>query len=204
MENKGTVRDGKFVAFAYKVKDADNGEILFEAKAAAPDTMVYGMTPEMPPALANVMKGLSKGDRFTVTLPPEAAFGHRSEDNVLQVPVEAFMNDGKMVVEPKVGDLLPMMTDSGGIVQGKVTKVAPKYVEMDFNHPFAGKTVEYEGEIIEVRDATDDELHPRHSCGCGGCHHGEDGNGGCGSCGSGSDGGHDCGDGCGCGDCGCK
>lgn len=103
------------------------------------------------------------------------------------------MRDGKMAVEVKVGGALDMMTNTGDIIRGLVTEVTPEYVSMDFNHPFAGKTVEFDGEVIEVRDATEEELHPKHSCGCGGgcSHHGDND-----SCG--------CGDGCGCGDdCGC-
>ena len=90
-----------------------------------------------------------------------------------------------------------MMTNTGEIVSGRVVKVTPEIVEMDFNHPFAGKTVDFEGEIIEVRDATDDELHPKHACGCGCSHHGgcDDG------CGCSKDGDNEacgCGDGCNC------
>ena len=192
MENKEIIGDGKFVAFAYKVKDADSGDLLFEAKPSAPDVMVYGVSNEVIPGLVATIKGLSKGDRFSVTLPPAVAFGDRVEEYVQQVPVEAFMRDGKMAVEVKEGAVLDMMTNTGEIVSGRIVKVTPEYIEMDFNHPFAGKTVDFEGEIIEVRDATEEELHPKHACGCGCSHHG------------------DCGDGCGCsqnetekGSCGC-
>lgn len=207
MENKETISDGKFVAFAYKVKDAADGKVLFEAKESAPDTMIYGVTQDVVPGLAAALKGLSKGDRFAVTLPPEVAFGQHEAEYVQQVPMEAFMKDGKMAVEVKEGGVLDMMTNTGAIVTGLITKVTPEYVEMDFNHPFAGKTVEYEGEVVEVRDATDDELHPRH-CGCGGgCHKGDKGDecgDGCGCHNGDNEDDCGCGDNCGCGDgCGC-
>ena len=198
MENKEIIGDGKFVAFAYKVKDADSGELLFEAKASAPDVMVYGVSQEVIPGLVATIKGLGKGDRFAVTLPPEVAFGPRFEEYVQQVPVEAFMRDGKMAVEVKEGSVLDMMTNTGDIVSGRVVKVTPEIVEMDFNHPFAGKTVDFEGEIIEVRDATDEELHPKHACGCGCSHHGGCDDGcGC-SKEEGDKEGCGCGEGCGC------
>ncbi len=165
-DNREKIDNGKFVAFAYKVKDADSGEVLFEAKPEAPDTMIYGVTQEVIPGLVATLKGLAKGDRFAVTLPPEVAFGPVMEEYVQQVPVEAFMRDGKMAVEVKEGGVLDMMTNTGSIISGLVKKVTPEYVEMDFNHPFAGKTVDFEGEIIDVRDATEDELHPKHGCGC--------------------------------------
>ena len=82
---------------------------------------------------------------------------------------------------------------------------------MDFNHPFAGKTVEFAGEVVEVRDATEEELHPHHGCGGCGCGKHQDDSCGCGDdcgCGGHSDSNCGCGDSCGCshdGDnCGCK
>ena len=93
------------------------------------------------------------------------------------------MRDGKLAQEVKVGAKLPMMTAEGFRVEGKVLEIGPDKIKMDFNHPFAGLTVRYEGEIDGVRDATPEELQP--SCGCGGCAGGGCG-GGCGS------------DGCGC------
>lgn len=188
-DNKEIIGDGKFVAFAYTVKDADTGEVLFEAKPSAPDVMVYGVSNEVIPGLVATIKGLGKGDRFSVTLPPEVAFGQRNEEYVQQIPIDAFMRDGKLAVELKEGAVLDMMTNTGDIVSGVIRKVTPELVEMDFNHPFAGKTVDFDGEIIEVRDATEEELHPKHACGCGCSHHGD------------SDGG-ECGDNCGCGNCG--
>ncbi|MDE6023353.1 MAG: FKBP-type peptidyl-prolyl cis-trans isomerase, partial [Muribaculaceae bacterium] len=167
-ENKEIIGDGKFVAFAYTVKDADNGEILFEAKPSAPDVMIYGVSQEVIPGLLATIKGLAKGDRFSVTLPPEVAFGNRNEEYVQQVPVEAFMRDGKMAVELKEGSMLDMMTNTGDIVTGMIKKITPEFVEMDFNHPFAGKTVEYKGEVVEVLDATPEALQPDGSGCCGG------------------------------------
>lgn len=192
-KDKEIIDNGKFVAFAYTVKDADTNEVLFEASPEAPDTMVYGASEDVIPGLAATLKGLSAGDKFGVTLPPEVAFGPRNEDYVQQIPISAFMRDGKMAVEVKPGIGLDMMTNTGQIVRGLVKEVSPEYVIMDFNHPFAGKTVEFEGEVLEVRDASDEEIHPAHSCGCGGgCSHHHSGDG----CG--------CDDGCGCGnDCGC-
>lgn len=175
-----------FVAFAYKLTDADNGEILFEVGTNAPDTMVYGVTEEIVPGLIAAMKDLKAGDKFAVTLPPEAAFGPRHEENVMQLEKEIFIRDGELVDEVKEGATIPMMTQEGFRVLGTVLGIGDSHIKMDFNHPFAGRKVKYEGEVVDVRPATEDELKPM-SCGCG-----------CGSgCGDG-----DCGEGCGA-SCGC-
>lgn len=181
-----TIDNGKFVAFSYKVTDDATGKVLFEAKENAPDMMVYGVTNEIVPGLASTLKGLKAGDKFSVTLPPAIAFGERSDDNIIEVPAEAFMRDGKMAEEVVVGASLPMMTAEGYTVTGTVMEIGEKGVKMDFNHPFAGLTVNFEGEVREVRPATEEELNPRHGGCCGGCGGGHCADGGC------SDGNCDC------------
>ena len=183
MDNvKEKVAPGKFVEYSYKLFNDADGALLFETPKDAPDQMVYGVSPGIVPGLAAVMEGLSKGDRFEVTLPPVAAFGDKNEELVMTLDKEIFMRDGKLADEVKVGAVLPMMTADNLRVEGRVAEIGDK-VKMDFNHPFAGLTVRYDGEIIEVRDATPDDL-PQGGC-CGGC-------GGNGSCDSG------CGGGCSC------
>ena len=186
MENKReTVGPGKFVAYSYKLYNDADGALLFEAPESAPDVMVYGVSHEIVPGLAAVMKDLAKGDKFEVTLPPAAAFGDRNDEYLLVLDKEIFMRDGKIAEEVKEGAVLPMMTAEGYRVQGVVKEVGDK-IKMDFNHPFAGLTVRYDGKIEEVRDATPEELQPTKGCG--------------GGCGCGSEG--DCGSGCGGGSCG--
>ena len=78
-----------------------------------------------------------------------------------------------------------MMTQMGQPVVGVVVEVTDEAVKMDFNHPMADKTLNFEGEVVDVHEATDED-YP-HSCGCG-C-----GSGDCGcegDCESGCEGGH--------------
>ena len=180
MENVNEkVGPGKFVEYSYKLYNDADGKLLFETPKDAPDEMVFGVTPGIVPGLAAAMEGLSKGDKFELTLPPVAAFGDKSDDLVMSLDKDIFMRDGKLAEEVKVGATLPMMTADNLRVEGKVTEIGDK-IKMDFNHPFAGLTVRYEGEIIEVRDATPEDL-PQGGCCGGGC------GGGCSSegCGSG-------------------
>ncbi len=189
-EKELKVGPGMVVAYTYKLYNETDGSLLFEAEEKAPDMMVYGMSHDVVPGLIAAVKDLKTGDRFGVTLPPEAAFGQRYDDNVVKLEKEIFMRDGKLVEEVKEGALLPMMTAEGYSIRGRVIKIDDKEITMDFNHPFAGLTVRYEGEIRDVREATPEELKPAGGC-CGGC------GGGCGSdCGEG-EGEHSCGE-CGC------
>lgn len=179
--NKDRVDAGKFVGYSYRLYDTADNSLLFEATAEAPDVMIYGISHEVVPGLTAAMKGLAAGDKFSVTLQPAAAFGERFDENVVSLEKEIFMRDGKMADEVKVDAELPMMTQEGYMIKGRVLEITDDSVKMDFNHPFAGKTVKYEGEIVEVRDATPEELQPAHSCGCGCGHdHGDCGDGCCG------------------------
>ena len=182
---KETIKPGKFVGYSYKLyNDADNS-LLFETPAKQPDVMVYGVSNDVVPGLLGVMEGLSVGDKFGVTLPPAAAFGDRFPENVVELERDIFMRDGQLAEGVKEGAELPMMTAEGMMIKGKVLEITPDHVKMDFNHPFAGLTVRYEGQIEEVRDATPEELQPVSGCGCGGCSCGD---GGCaeGSCADGT------------------
>ena len=189
MENKETVGPGKFVKYSYRLYNEADGELLFETPDNAPDEMVYGVSHDVVPGLITAMKDLGQGDRFEVTLPPEAAFGDRYDDNIVTLEKDIFMRDGEMAEEVIKGAELPMMTAGGYRILGRVLDIDDSGVKMDFNHPFAGKTVRYEGEVIEVRDATPDELKPAGCCGHKGCCGGDD------HCGDGC--GDHCGDGCG-------
>lgn len=191
MSNKReTAGPGKYVAYSYKLYNDADGTLLFEATPDAPDMMVYGVSHDVVPGLIAAIKDLGAGDKFDVTLPPQAAFGERFEDNVVKLEKEIFERDGELAEEVKRDAILPMMTAEGFQIQGKVTDIDDAHVTMDFNHPFAGMTVRYEGKVEEVRDATPEELKPTGGCCCGGgC-----GDGGCGD-GCGGNGGG-CGDGC--------
>lgn len=185
--NKQVVGPGKYVAYTYKLTDAETGDILFEAKADAPDEMIYGVSRDVVPGLIAAMKDLGAGDRFEITLPPAAAFGDSYPDNVVTLDRQIFERDGELAEEVMVGALLPMMTAEGIRIQGKVLEITDQHIRMDFNHPFAGKTVTYAGEVLEVRDATPEEIKGAEGCGCGcggGCCGGEGnceghGDGGC-------------------------
>lgn len=185
-QKNNKVEPGMFVEYAYTVTNAADDSLLFEATKGHPDQMVFGASQEVIPALASAMEGLGEGDRFEITLPPQAAFGDLNPDYIMELDRSVFSEDGKLPEQVKVGAALPMMTGEGYRVVGVVKEIGDK-VTMDFNHPFAGLTVTFRGEVVTVRPATEDEIHP--VSGCGGC------GGGCCGGGDGDCGGGDCGDG---------
>ena len=194
MENKETIKPGKYTELVYKLYqvDADGKETLvYESEAEEPEKLIFGVTRGVLPVLEKALDGLAAGEKFEVTATPDEAFGHHDPEQVVELDREVFEIDGKFDEENiKAGNRLPMTAD-GYRIDGLVTEVTPTKVKMDFNHPLVDKTVRFDGEIKLVRDATPEELQPAHGCGCG-----------CSSCDDGC--GCDDADSCGSGSCGCK
>lgn len=190
------IEPGKFVELGYKLYEvASDGKqtLVHESDKDDPERVIFGVTRGMIQPLEMAIEGLEKGGKFDLVVKAKEAFGEYDPEQVVDLPKDIFVVDGKFDDEMvKVGALVPMMTADGFRINGKVLEVSDSDVKMDFNHPLAGKDVRFEGEVLLVRDATPEELQPAHGCGCG-CDHG-----GCSDdhCGCGDD--HNCGDGCGC------
>ncbi len=185
-----------FVSLHYTLHtDNAEGPIVEICDDKRPLNFVFGAGRMLPHFEQNI-EGLQYGDTFSFSLTPEQAYGERREDAVVSVPKNIFVMDGKLREDLLVlGTRVPMMDDNGQHIVGIVLEVTDNNVTLDFNHPMAGETLFFEGKIVEVREATVEELiGPQHGCG-GGC------GGNCGgSCGGGC---HDEGDeGCCGGDCG--
>ncbi len=193
------IQPRKYVELGYDLYEVTPaGEnLVHQTDAQDPEKIIFGVTPGMIRPLEKAIEGLEAGGEFDVTVKAAEAFGPHDPDQVASLEKDVFAVDGKFDSEMvKKGAVLPMMTSDGYRINGLVVDVTDDEVEMDFNHPLAGKDVRFKGSIITVREATPEELQPAHGCGCG-CHHGgED------SCGCHGDGTDSCGcsdhEGCGC------
>ncbi|MDP3461630.1 MAG: FKBP-type peptidyl-prolyl cis-trans isomerase [Bacteroidales bacterium] len=173
----------KLGVLAYSIRVNDHqGELLEEASAEQPRTMVFG-TGRLLGSFEQKLMGLKAGDSFEFTLNPAESFGEYNPDMVMDLPVAAFIVKGE--IKPgllDIGNMIPMMDSEGNPFNGKVISVLGDKVNMDFNHPLAGKSLYTTGQILEVREATHEELNPvAAGCGCGtpndsccggGSHHG--------------------------------
>ena len=185
----------KFVAVTYDlyVGEGEERELMEKATREVPLKFIYG-TGSMIQAFEDALMGLESGAAFDFTITPENAYGEYNEDYVLDLPKNIFEVDGKFDSEMiQEGNTVPMMDSNGNRLNGSVLEVKDDVVVMDFNHPLAGETLHFNGEVIDVHEPTAEEIAaltaPAGGCGCG-----------CDDCGSG------CGDhnhegGCGCGGC---
>ena len=111
------------------------------------------------------VEGKEPGEEFAFTLTPEDGYGTYDATRLVELPKEAFMIDGKVREDLLViGKMIPMVNDSGQVVNGRVYLVTDDKVIMDFNHPMAGKTLNFTGKVVEVREATEKELKKGHPC----------------------------------------
>lgn len=155
-----------FVSLSYTLKV--DGEVVDSAPASSPLEFVFGAGYLLPKFEENI-KGLEKGDKFEFTLSAAEGYGETVEDAVVDLPKSVFMIDGQIedgLLE--IGNQVPMSTADGQHLLGTVKEVGEESVKMDFNHPMAGKTLDFSGEIVDVREATDEDLMGGMMAG-GGC-----------------------------------
>lgn len=183
----------KYVAVTYdlNVGEGEERELMEKATKEVPLKFIFGMG-MMIPAFEKALDGLEVGSTFNFSIAPAEAYGEYNQDHVLELPKNIFEVEGKFDAEMiKEGNTVPMMDSNGNRMNGSVLEVREDIVVMDFNHPLAGETLHFTGEVIDVHEATPEEIAaltaPADGCGCG-----------CGDCGGGCG---DNGDSCGCGGC---
>jgi FKBP-type peptidyl-prolyl cis-trans isomerase SlyD len=153
-----TIADDKVVSFHYKLRDAE-GELSESSEGGNPVVYLHGRN-AIVPGLEAQMAGKTSGDKFTTTVSPEQAYGLRNDDAVQRVPRKHIATPGTLVA----GQMVVVNTRNGGR-HARVAKVGHFNVDLDLNHPLAGKTLTFDIEIVAVRDATEEELAHGHAHG---------------------------------------
>ena len=160
------------VSLSYILKRDDaNGEIIEETRAGDPLVFLYG-NGQMLPKFEEYLNTLKAGDAFEFTLASDDAYGEMDQDAIIDLDKSIFQVDGKTDDEMlAIGNVIPMRDDQGNMLQGIVVSVSKDMVRMDFNHPMAGNVLHFAGKVIEVREASAEELSHGHAHGAGGHHH---------------------------------
>ncbi|MFA5973531.1 MAG: FKBP-type peptidyl-prolyl cis-trans isomerase [Lentimicrobiaceae bacterium] len=160
------------VSLKYVLKRDDaKGEIIEETKAGDPLVFLYG-NGQMLPKFEEHLSTLKTGDAFEFTLSSEEAYGELDQDAIIDLDKSIFEVEGKIDTEMlAIGNVIPMRDDQGHMLQGIVVNVGDEMVRMDFNHPMAGNVLHFKGNVIEVREASAEELSHGHAHGAGGHHH---------------------------------
>ncbi len=178
----------KYIAVAYQLYTIKGDKAKLAEIATENDPFVFvsgfGIT------LADFEKeivGLAKGDSFDFTLTPAQSYGEFVAERVVELDKEIFCIDGRFDKEHIYLDaIVPLQNQEGDRFMGRVIEIGDNKLKLDLNHPFAGKELNFKGEVIENRDATEEEIKKLIDNLCGkGCKDCEGGGcgSGCGGCG---------------------
>ncbi len=160
------VENNKMVAVDYKL--TVNGEVADQSQPGAPLQFICG-TGMLLPKFEEAIQGKVAGDKVAFTLEPQDGYGEINAEAIVELPKNLFEVEGSIPEDMLVvGNPIPMADAAGNRLMGIVVEVADETVKMDFNHPMAGKTLNFEVEIAMVRDVTPEDLAaPAGGCGCG-------------------------------------
>lgn len=166
------IEKNKVVSLNYKLtRDNNQGELIEETYGSQPLTFLYGLG-QMIPKFEEELNGKKTGDKFSFGIKAAEAYGENNAQMVVDLPASIFMVDGKIDTNTvKVGAVLPMQDNEGHQMNGMVVEMNDETIKMDFNHPLAGQDLFFDGDIVEVRDATAEELEHGHVHGAGGHQH---------------------------------
>jgi len=183
------ITTNKFVSAEYELyvnAEVENGELELMERATTeqPLTFVFGLGMMLPKFEEGIF-GLSVGDVFEFTIQNEDAYGPYVDENIIDLERSVFEIDGKLDTEMIFeGNVVPLMDTEGNRMNAEILSVDAEKVKVDLNHPLAGETLHFKGKILEVRDATEQELATIMGGGCGcGCNDADDcAGGGCSGC----------------------
>jgi FKBP-type peptidyl-prolyl cis-trans isomerase SlyD len=154
----------KVVSIHYSLRN-DEGETLDSSEGGEPLTYIQGMG-NLIPGLEAALEGKTAGDSIKASIPPAEAYGEFSQALISQVPRSQFSG---------VDDLQAGMQFHAPGADGHhlvtITKVENDMVTVDGNHPLAGMTLHFDVTVVDIREATKDELEHGHVHGPGGHHH---------------------------------
>ena len=146
-----TIKDKKFVELSYKITDQKTGAVLVALEY--PLGYVHGANDILAPAVLDELEGKSKGDIVEVHIDCNELYGPRDEglvftDNIENVPKEY----------RELGTTIAMESENGKSHNFIVTRIDETTLTVDGNNPLSGRKVIFTLKVLEVRDATEEEI----------------------------------------------
>ena len=158
-----TISKDKVVQFHYVLKDKD-GNVLEDSKKRDEVVAYLHGHDGMLPGIEAAMEGRDTGETFTISL--VEPYGPYRPDSVQRIPLKHLATKKR-----PVPGMATVVNASHGQREVMVLKVGRFNIDVDTNHPYAGKTLTYDIEVGEVRDASAEEISHGHAHGPGGHHH---------------------------------
>jgi FKBP-type peptidyl-prolyl cis-trans isomerase SlyD len=145
------------VSFHYSVSGENGEQIESSRERGTPIEALIGHGGIIP-GLEKALIGHAEGDRVEVDVEPADAYGERREGNIQRVPKKYFRDGARL--RPGMTTMLSMK--EGGQRTVVVNKVGSSVIDVDLNHPLAGRKLRFDVEIVTVREAADEEIAHGH------------------------------------------
>jgi FKBP-type peptidyl-prolyl cis-trans isomerase SlyD len=136
------IENGSKVKFHYTLRV--EGDVVDSSEGRSPLAYVHGQG-QIIPGLEAELEGLDEGSKKQVDILPEHAYGAHDPDAVQEIPKSAFTEFEDLSVGDRVGGQA-----GGKPFQATVSEIGDAHVKLDMNHPLAGKTLEFEVEVVSV------------------------------------------------------
>ena len=163
-----TLKENTVASVHYTGTLPDSGEVFDSSEGRDPLTFLVGHR-QMIPGFEEEMIGAAVGERREFTLTPDRAYGERDEQAVLQIPRDNFApleQEAKLEVGMQLVAQMPH-----GPTPFLILELTEELVTGDFNHALAGKSLTFSVEVVELRDASEEEISHGHVHGPGGLDH---------------------------------
>jgi len=159
-----TIAENKVVTLHYTLTD-DEGTVIDKSDDGS-FLYLHGAS-NIIPGLENALTGKALGDELKVAVSPEEGYGERDDARLESVPREMFPTDAKV----EAGMQFHAEGPEGEMMTVTVAGVEGDMVSIDGNHPLAGVQLNFDVKVIEIRDASAEELEHGHVHGPGGHQH---------------------------------
>ena len=150
-----SVADDVVVSLEYTLKV--NGEVVDSTEGDDPIEFIQGHE-NIIPGLERELYGLKVGDSKTVRVVAKDAYGEIDPDALVDVPRDEIPKD----IPVKLGVELTVRNEDGELLDARIVSVSKDSVQLDFNHPLAGKDLDFEVTVVELREAEAEELEHGH------------------------------------------
>ena len=142
----------KVVSLDYLLFDKESDELLDKSEGENLLEFLVGKN-NIIPGLESELLGLSQGEDKTVIVAPKDAYGEYDKEALEEISLEQFAG-----IDLKEGMTLYAKDEAGRSIPAIVNSIGEKNVIMDYNHPLAGKTLKFEVNIADIRDASEEEI----------------------------------------------
>jgi FKBP-type peptidyl-prolyl cis-trans isomerase SlyD len=155
------IADNIVVTMDYELKI--DGEVVDTSEDGDPIIFLQGAG-QIIPGLEKAIYGLTAGDKKSVTVSPEDGYGEIDPDSIVEVPKDEFPEDFPLELGVEITVNTEDEDDESLEEEMEATIIAinEDTVTLDFNHPLAGKSLNFDVNILEVREATPEEIEHGH------------------------------------------